>query len=1161
MIKVNINGKELIGYEGQTILQIAQNNNIQIPTLCNDERVKPSGACGICVVEVENSPRLVRSCSTLASNGMVILTDSKRVARSRKTALELLLSDHTGDCVAPCKEACPAKTDCQGYVGLIANGQHEQALELIKDKIPLPASIGRVCPHPCEEACRRKLVEEPINIAQLKRFAADVNINSKNPLIAKIKKDTGKKVAIVGGGPGGLSAAYFLRQEGHNVSVFDAMDKMGGMLRYGIPEYRLPKAVLDCEIEMIEKMGVNMVNNVKIGEDITLEFLQKNYDAVIIAVGAWKSIPLRCEGEQLTGVVGGIDFLREAAVNGEFPFGKKVAIVGGGNTAMDACRTSVRLGALEVYNIYRRTKAEMPAEDIEILEAEEEGVVFKYLTNPIEIIGDENGKACKIRLQKMKLGEPDASGRRAPVAIEGEEEILDVDAVIIAIGQTLDTNGFESVGLTRKRTIAADEKTFRTSLDGVFAIGDAINSGAGIAIEAIGDAKKAALTVDGYLKGEVVSFTEPYLVKKNVTAQMLQDKKKIARQKMQHLLPEQRNNNFREINLGYTEEQAKKEASRCLECGCLDYFECKLIKYANDYKVVPEKYEGEKHERELDTSNPFINRNPNKCILCGLCVRVCDELVGKTAYGLVDRGFDASVKPELGRPLAQTDCVSCGQCVTVCPTGAICETLAVQKSVPVQEQITTSTCSYCSVGCGVKLTTKGNLLLRSLPDDTEDKAAILCHKGRFGLPQLQNLGSKRIATALIRKQSGKLEAVSYDEAFIAIAKKVQGISAVYGKNSVAVAISDKLTNEEIFEIKEYAENALKTENIVSFNATKSGLKEVFGTDGSTVKLDELSETEVIVVVAENIFSTHSVAGAKIKKAVENGAKLIVISKGESDINKLATLKITASENLNTLEQMAKALIDMGKKPLNSNVEGFDEFSAYLENVSVSDDVKLAAKMYAEAKKAIVVFDQKVLKACAAKLIANIAVISGHIGKQRSGIICLKPNNNSQGLADLGITNKHCKRVLDGIKDGSVKALLVFGEDIPHFDLTKLSFLMVQDCIMTETAEKADIVLPLNTAAETNGTYTSTDKTLKNVNAAVSPLIGMKNWELIKQLAAASNYKMSYREEADILCAYKNALKCNDSKAITLKVPKCEVMFIENNNTNAAFSLLERTFEF
>ena len=372
-IRLNIDDREVLGLPGQTILEVAKENNIFIPTLCYDERAEIYGSCGICVVEVEGSPKLFKACATEIAPNMIIKTNTERVRESRKTNLELLLSNHNGDCKAPCSLGCPANTDCQGYVGLIANGLHKAALKLVKDKIPLPASIGRVCPHPCESDCRRGLVEQPIAIKELKRFVGDRDLNSDDPYIPEIAKATGKKVAIIGGGPAGLSASYFLAQNGHDVTIIDAMPKLGGMLRYGIPEYRLPKEILQKEIDLIAKMGVKMETNTKVGVDVSFESIKNKYDAVLMTIGAWSSIGLHCKGDDTPGVMGGIDFLEKIAKSKTINLGESVAVVGGGNVAMDACRTAVRMGAKKVYNIYRRTKNEMPADMVEITEAEEEG--------------------------------------------------------------------------------------------------------------------------------------------------------------------------------------------------------------------------------------------------------------------------------------------------------------------------------------------------------------------------------------------------------------------------------------------------------------------------------------------------------------------------------------------------------------------------------------------------------------------------------------------------------------------------------------------------------------------------------------------------------------------------------------------------------------------
>ena len=731
MINLTINGKAVQAPEGSTILEAARLADIYIPTLCYDKAVEVYGACGLCVVEAEGIPKLLRSCSAKVSEGMVVNTESDRVVQSRKVAMELLMSAHDGDCVAPCQLNCPARTDCQGYVGLIANGEYEAALKLIKNKISLPASIGRVCPHPCEKACRRQNVEEPINIAQLKAFAADMDLKA-DSYVPEVRPSTGKKIAVIGGGPAGLTAAYYLTIMGHSVTVYDMMEKMGGMLRYGIPQYRLPKEVLDKEIAIIEKTGVTFKNNMKLGVDFTIQSLKAENDAVIVAVGAWKSSSMRTPGEELEGVYGGIDFLR-GVIKGNAPkIGEKVAICGGGNTAMDACRTAVRLGAKEVYVVYRRTRNEMPADKLEIDEAEEEGVIYKFLTNPLSFNG-EDGKVKSITLQLMELGEPDASGRRRPVPIEGKTEEIAVDSVILAIGQKLVTDDVKELELNQRGNIVADEDFFTTSIDGVFAIGDATNRGASIAIEAIGEADRCAKAVDAYLKGESLDTRVPYISKRDEKTIDYSDRQKESRINPKVLAPEVRNKNFDEVSLGFTEEEAQKEAQRCLECGCREYYKCKLLKVAQRYDIDPGRFKGEMPQKYTHDENAFIERNTSKCILCGLCVRSCREVMDLHSIGLMGRGFKTDVSPAFSLPLDQTNCNNCGLCVSLCPTGSLTEKSSLKKQVPLDEIYTDETVDINGKEAKVTVARYNGKVLRVIPNDEISRNSGLTRDELFAL--------------------------------------------------------------------------------------------------------------------------------------------------------------------------------------------------------------------------------------------------------------------------------------------------------------------------------------------------------------------------------------------------------------------------------------------
>jgi heterodisulfide reductase subunit A-like polyferredoxin len=482
-------------------------------------------------------------------------------------------------CKTACMDACPVHTNVPGYIKLIAEGQFEAAYRLIRETNPLPACVARVCYAPCQVSCNRGQIDEPLCIRDLKRVPGDQwNIEELEvPVVAK----TDKKVAVIGAGPAGLTAANDLALKGHNVTIFEALPEPGGMLRVGIPEYRLPKEVLRQEIGYIQKLGVEIKTGIRVGKDIPLAKLQEEYDAVFLGAGAQGGMKLGVEGEDIPGVMEGIGFLRAISLGEKVNVGDKVAVIGGGNTAIDCARTAKRLGAGEVTLVYRRSRAEMPASEEEVRAAETEGIKIEFLTTPSRFSA-ENKKLAGMECVRMKLGEPDASGRPRPIPIKGSEFTVPVDTVIGALGQAPETDFVKELGvaLSKRGTIEIDARTGVTNIEGVFAGGDVV-TGPAFVIDAIAAGKKAARSIDQYLTGQPLVGEEPRKEPEKLSEEETKGLKNRfpARNKveMREELVKKRVQDFREVALGYSLEEATEEASRCLAGqieGCIECHEC-----------------------------------------------------------------------------------------------------------------------------------------------------------------------------------------------------------------------------------------------------------------------------------------------------------------------------------------------------------------------------------------------------------------------------------------------------------------------------------------------------------------------------------------------------------------------------------------------------------
>jgi formate dehydrogenase beta subunit len=708
-IKLTVDGVEVEVEPGATVLQAAQSAGIYIPTLCYHPDLLPYGGCRLCIVEIENMRGFPTSCTTPATDGMVVTTNTARLQEMRQDFLQLILTEHPNACLTchrrercspydiclrnvavtercvvcpknkqcelqhlvdyvgisdmplpykykdlpvddrtpliernynlcilcgrcvqiceqvrgigaisfvkrgfdtvvstaynralqdsgcrlcgacvevcptgalmdtgakyrpdcdresvavPCQYACPAGINVPLYVYLIGKGMYQEALAVIREKVPFPGVLGRVCIHPCEEACRRGALNEPISIRFLKRFVADRDKGEWQQFSRKLPS-TGQKVAIVGSGPAGLTAGYYLAKAGHSVTVFEQFSEAGGMMRVGIPDYRLPREVLDGEIEVIKSAGVDIKLNTRV--ESTAWLFEQGYQAVFLGTGAHQGMGLGVEGDDSPGVFDGASFLRDANLGVKVDLGNKVAVIGGGNVAIDSARVARRLGAKEVNILYRRTRAEMPASPEEVEAALEEGINIVFLIGHLRI--DRKDGRLSMTCNRMELGEPDASGRRRPVPIKGSEFAEDYDAIIGAIGQRPEIPAEFKVKTGRGNTIQADD-TMATSQPGVWAGGDAV-TGPDSVIRAIAAGRRAASSIDKYLGGDGIIDEELTQERRiGMCAGMTEeDFAGRTRVEMPCLPPEQVTGNFTEVELGLTEAGAVAEGKRCFQCG------------------------------------------------------------------------------------------------------------------------------------------------------------------------------------------------------------------------------------------------------------------------------------------------------------------------------------------------------------------------------------------------------------------------------------------------------------------------------------------------------------------------------------------------------------------------------------------------------------------
>ena len=570
----------------------------------------------------------------------------------------------TGDCVklapAPCQMTCPAGIDVPTYLALIGQGKDAEAVEVIRRDNPLPWVCGLVCTRPCEFMCVRSRIDTPIAIKTLKAFAAERAMSVGSYVNPPQEPPNGRKVCIIGAGPGGLSAAYYLALKGYTVRVIEALPMAGGMLMVGIPRYRLPREVIDREVALIESLGVEFCYNTRFGSDVTLDQLRKEgFEAFFFAIGAHSAYKLGIPGEDdYPQVIEAISLLKRVALGERHKPGESIIVIGGGNVAIDAARTCLRLGCQSVTIAYRRTRVEMPADVEEVEQAEEEGVHFAFLTIPKQVVG-KDGKVTGLECVRAQLVERPGSKRKSPVPILGGEFIMPADTIVAAIGQRVDYEALERVkGLkwTRRDTIKVNTATMATSREGIFAAGDAV-TGPATVIEAIGGGKRAALAIDRYLQGIPQPELPPVPVRRGRiewTEIPASTKMVLKRPDMPLLTIDRRRTTFQQVELGFSENQVREEARRCLRCDiCRRCGKC--VEVCRDHMGIDALelgYMEFEHPSETD-----FRRTEEKCIACGACAANCPN----DAMRIIDRG-DERILSLCGTILNRQKLVFCSSC-------------------------------------------------------------------------------------------------------------------------------------------------------------------------------------------------------------------------------------------------------------------------------------------------------------------------------------------------------------------------------------------------------------------------------------------------------------------------------------------------------------------
>lgn len=1172
--RLSVDGREILAACGDTIKAGATASGIEIPGLCHlPGREEASEPCRLCLVEADG--RQVLACKTLVAEGMTVVTATPAIEQLRRQRLEFLSSFHYGDCKAPCNLTCPAGINVQGYVNYIAIKEYGAALSLIREQNPLPGIVCRVCPRFCESRCRRALIDEPVAINHLKRFAVEHGGQSVSPV--RPGPSTGCKVAVLGGGPAGLSCAWYLRRFGHEVTIFEANRKLGGMARYGIPAFKLPDDAIDQEIENVLALGAHVRTGKRWGSDFDLAALQgQGFNAIFLATGIGSQKTAQFPGAELA--LDALALLREFRSGHQPTLGARTLVIGGGKIAVEAARSALRAGAEEVTVVYPRSKVEINAHQRDIKEAEREGVQFFMMAQPLRILR-ENG-LIRVEMARTILSEANDRGIRESRPMENSSLWWEGDTVLAALGQVGDGTfaGFGELESKLQRnpngTIKISPATMRTNLPGIYAGGD-LASGPRSVIQAVDGGRRAAEAIHEELTGQKV--VKPADGRMNFSRGRKFEEVDVAnfaghairlRESIPARPPDRRLSDFGQVELGYSEDMAIREAQRCLQCGCLGLSKCELRPLLNQYKVQT-KAALVRPRAAVDAQHPFIVIDANCCIGCGRCERSCEFEAMTMRLKTATDGGPPSITLDIG-----PNCVSCGACVDACPTGALTKKHLTLPLLPGEATQVQSVCTYCGTGCNIDLHVKNNVLLEVKADNAQPpNHGDLCVRGRFGFDFYRH--PERLTQPLVRDSIEKpFRKASWQEALAWAAGGLKKALNHCGGEGVGVLSSSRCENEVNYVAQKFARLVLKTKNVdncarVCHAPSVSGLRIALGSGAATNSLDNIALAEVLLISGSNTSEGHPVVGMKVKRAVKNGAKLIVIDPRRTEMAAMADLwlRLIPGTNVLLLNSLLHAILDEGiedKEFIAARTENLEMVRAHVQDYSPEAMaartgvdpalVRAAARLYCSTKLGMILYGLGMTEhrngTQGVMGLANIALASGNIGRPGAGICPLRGQNNVQGSCDMGalpyvysgyqdVADDQARERLsqawgaelptsagmiepemyEAALRGRFKGMYCIGYDPVHTqaDINKLrqafsmmEMVVVQDIFLTETAKLAHVVLPAACFYEKDGTFTNAERRVRRIRKAVLPVgQALPDWQITCRLAEAMGHPMRY----------------------------------------------------